>query len=318
MGTPAYFADRVDLDHSPLLLCKKVFVYTMEDALNAPANNIRSAPTFLGIGPPKCATTWLDAVLREHPDVLLPADQKEVFYFDRFHERGDTWYSGLFNGNESYSASGEISTSYIHSDETLQRVRDYNPKMKIIVLLRNPVNRMISNYRMFVENGRTGASFEDALLEQPIIVEYSRYGELLERVSKFFPRDQVYVGIYEEIFSGQEEMLTFLEDLLGFLGVDATNCESYLPAKAVRSTKGAPRSRWLVKKAKRIRSRLKKMNLEWFVTILNKLGIKRELFLKEAQPPSIEQDLRQRLLADFERDIVAVEKYLKRPVPSWR
>jgi len=290
----------------------------MREALKEPVNEDGSAPTFIGVGPPKCATTWLDSVLRNHPGILLPENQKEVFYFNKFYERGELWYRNLFKEHKNYSASGEISTSYIYSDETLKRIQEFDPNIKIIILLRNPVDRMISNYRMFVENGRTVASFEDALKEQPIIVEYSRYSELLDRVDKFFPRDQVFVGIYEEIFSGQTEMIDFLKELLDFLGADSANCASHLPTQPVRSTKGAPRSLKLVKVAKWVRSRLKHMNLEWLVNILNMLGIKRELFLKEASQPSISKEVRERLLADFEPDIVAVEQYLNKSLLSWR
>ena len=45
-------------------------------------------PNFVGVGPPKCATTWLDAMLRQHPKIFLPKHQKEVFYFDWYHDRG--------------------------------------------------------------------------------------------------------------------------------------------------------------------------------------------------------------------------------------
>lgn len=290
----------------------------MQDASGFRVQGGHQAPTFLGVGPPKCATTWLDSVLRQHPEILLPSSQKEVFFFDNYYDRGELWYRGLFKGADAYLAAGEISTSYIASDQALERIRRFDPDIKIIIMLRNPVNRMVSNYRMFVENGRTDSSFEEALVDQPAIVAYSRYGEHLDRITKFFPRSNVFVGIYEEIFQGPEQMNTFLSALLVFLGVDASSPERFLHARPVRAAKGAPRSLWLVRKAKRIRRQLKRMNLEWLVKLLERVGVSRELFLKEAQSPTVSNELRARLMADFEDDISAVEAFLGRPVPSWR
>ncbi|MBY6069103.1 sulfotransferase domain-containing protein [Leisingera aquaemixtae] len=286
--------------------------------MNSQVRGGKRAPTFLGVGPPKCATTWLDSVLRKHPDVFLPKDQKEVFFFDKFYDRGEQWYEDLFTGTEQYHAAGEISTSYILKSETLQRIHSYNPDLKIIIIFRNPVDRMISNYRMFVENGRTVLPFEEAIYDQEVILEYSRYAQLLSQVLEYFPPDQVLVGIYEEIFESPEHMKEFLQSLLGFMGVDSTNYDTYIETKRVRTTQGAPRSLWLVKKAKYVRSRLNRMDMEWLVRILRKVGIKRELFLKQAPPPAISTEFRAKLLVDFEADIRAVETFLSRPVPRWR
>lgn len=286
--------------------------------MNIQVRNGQKAPTFLGVGPPKCATTWLDSVLRKHPEVFLPTDQKEVFFFDKFYDRGELWYTDLFKGAEQYPATGEISTSYILKSETLQRIHQFNPDLKIIILFRNPIDRMISNYRMFVENGRTVLPFEEAILDQHVIIEYSRYAQLLSQVLEYFPPEQILVGIYEEIFSNPTTMKEFLQSLLAFLNVDASECEKLIETDRVRSTQGAPRSLWLVKKAKYVRSRLNHMDMEWLVRIAKKIGIKRELFLKQAPPPNISIATREKLLADFQTDINAVEQFLRRPIPSWK
>lgn len=278
----------------------------------------RKVPTFLGIGPPKCATTWLDSVLRKHPDVFLPKDQKEVFFFDKFYDRGERWYTDLFRGADQYAAAGEISTSYILKGETLRRIHSFNPDVKIIVILRNPVDRMISNYRMFVENGRTVLPFEDAIVDQEIIVEYSRYGNLMAQVLEHFPREQVLVGIYEEIFESPAKKREFLLSLLDFIGVSSSNYEMLADVERARATRGAPRSLWLVKKAKRVRSLLNHMDMEWLIRLLKKVGVKRELFLKQAPPPDVSAELRVKLLSGFEADVRAVEEFLGRSLPGWR
>lgn len=286
--------------------------------MNIPVREGRKAPTFLGVGPPKCATTWLDSALRKHPDIFLPIDQKEVFFFDKFYDRGEQWYTDLFKQADAFSAAGEISTSYILENETIQRIHQFNPDLKIIILFRNPVDRMISNYRMFVENGRTELPFEEAIEDQHVLVEYSRYANLLSQVLEHFPAEQIFVGIYEEILKSPDTMANSLKSLLTFLEVDATNCSALIDTKKVRSTQGAPRSRWLVKKAKHVRSRLNHMDMEWVVRLLKKIGIGRELFLKSAPLPSISTETRERLLTDFRADIEAVEHFLGRPIPAWR
>ncbi len=280
-------------------------------------NTQKSKPTFIGIGPPKCATTWLDSILRRHPDVFLPVQQKEVFYFDRFYDRGDDWYCGLFDGAADRPAIGEISTSYILDVQTVQRIRDFNPEVKLICILRNPVDRMVSHYRMFVENGRTDLDFENAVARHPELRMNSSYAGLLGNVLSIFPRDQIHLGIFEELFASPQATSSYLESLFDYIGVDQDRLAPVAVKQKVRETYGKPKSRWLVKKAKAIRSAMRKRDMEHIVQFLMRAGINRRLFLQPSEMPDIPDHLRRELIESFQNDVSFVERLHGGKIEVW-
>lgn len=278
----------------------------------------RHAPTFLGIGPPKCGTTWLDAVLRRHPQVLMPSEQKEVFFFSRYHDRGRDWYQSLFAGAEGFRAAGEISTNYIKEEAFLARIAGFDPGLKIIILLRNPTNRLLSHYRMQRENARVSEGFEEVVAAKPHLVAYSSYAARLAEVQKHFPRTQVFPGIFEEVLASRESQVAFLEDLARFLDIDPAPMAGLLPDGKVRETLGLSRFPSLTRVVRRVRRRLRDADREWLVDGLARIGVTRQLFLaRDEGSERPDPDLLRRLDAQFAPDRAAVEAFLGRPVPSW-
>ncbi|MEM9341986.1 MAG: sulfotransferase [Pseudomonadota bacterium] len=274
-------------------------------------------PTFVGIGPPKSATTWLDTVLRQHPDIFLPLDRKEVFYFDRYFDRGQDWYLSLFEDAGRSRAIGEISTSYITDPEALRRMKEVLPDARLVCILRHPIDRLVSNYRMYRENGRTMDNLETALRSQPTLWENSAYATLLGNVLTHFDRSQIHVGVFEDIFSDNAACNAYLASLFAHIGVPSERFEPLASEEKVRKTYGKPKSVWLVKQAKSLRSALRRRDMEGLVSFLARLGINRDLFLTEEVAPEISEDLRRMLLSNFADDIRYVEAFLDRPLPAW-
>lgn len=108
-----------------------------------------SEPNFMIIGFMKCATTSLYEYMVQHPQIL-PTSYKELMFFnnDRFFQMGIDWYLANFPliSSDSGCITGEASTLYVHYSKVAQRVKDFFPKIKLIVMLRNPVDRAISHY----------------------------------------------------------------------------------------------------------------------------------------------------------------------------
>src|SRR5688572_30664430 len=104
---------------------------------------MKIVPNFVGIGAPKSATTWLSEVLRKHPDVFV-AHGKELVYFSsqKKFSRGEQWYLSHFTGVTTQTAVGEFSVSYLGGGRvTAERIHAFNPDMKLIAVLRDPVAR---------------------------------------------------------------------------------------------------------------------------------------------------------------------------------
>ncbi len=105
-----------------------------------------SKPAFLGIGAQKSATTWLYDILSDHPDVCL-SEQKELDFFSHYFDFGYQWYERQFPVHGAECIAGEVSPSYFHSPAVPERVHAYAPDIKLILLLREPVQRAISNHK---------------------------------------------------------------------------------------------------------------------------------------------------------------------------
>ena len=119
-------------------------------------------PNFLIIGAQRCGTTTLYNQLVSHPDIS-PATTKELHYFDINFSKGIQWYKEQFNDERII---GEASPYYIFHPLCPKRIFDIIPEVKIIVLLRNPVERAYSHYWHEIRLGKENLSFEDAISEE--------------------------------------------------------------------------------------------------------------------------------------------------------
>ncbi|HSB38794.1 MAG TPA: sulfotransferase domain-containing protein [Gaiellaceae bacterium] len=178
----------------------------------------RPLPDFLILGAQKAGTTALYAYLRRHPAITGPS-WKEVSFFDRHWARGEAWYRGNFPNLARTRGKlvGEASPSYVFHPLAPQRVRELVPEARLVVLVRNPVDRALSHYNHEVVLGREPLSFEDALEaeeerlrgeEERMVADpryfsrgwwshtykaRGRYAEQLERWLAVFPREQLLV-----------------------------------------------------------------------------------------------------------------------------
>jgi len=114
-------------------------------------------PDFILIGETKCGTTSLYNYMIEHPQVLDTYGNgegydkeyatKELRFFDKFYSRGIDWYYSKFPEKEEGQVTGEATPMYMYRTLIAQRIKEHLPNIKLIVLLRNPVDRLISNYQ---------------------------------------------------------------------------------------------------------------------------------------------------------------------------
>lgn len=103
--------------------------------------NITKFPDFLGIGAQKSGTTWLYKNLIKHPQLYLP-ETKEIHYFDWYFYKSINWYCQYFKSAKKTQVTGEINPCYSTlSEKKIKLIHKMNPKLKIILLLRNPIDR---------------------------------------------------------------------------------------------------------------------------------------------------------------------------------
>ena len=181
---------------------------------------MKTSPTFIGIGAQKCATTWLYDLLQLHPSVGLSA-AKEIHFFSQFYEYGFQWYHSHFNRDQDKNENliyGEFSTSYFSNLAAPERIKQAYPDCKLILMLRNPVDRLISNHKHEIRIGHyTGKdlSYESGIKNNPIYIEQGLYATHLKRWLEFFDQDQIHIVIFDDVKSIPEVVEQALYDFLG-------------------------------------------------------------------------------------------------------
>lgn len=206
-------------------------------------------PNYLIIGAQKSGTTSLYAYLNQHPQVV-PAETKEVHFFDLNFSKGVEWYRQQFarmaksvsketennpdDNQEKYIngfITGEASPYYVFHPLVPQRVYQTFPQVKLILLLRNPVDRAISHYYHEVKFLSESLSLEDAIAQEEtrlkgetekFLTEENYYsfnhqhytylsrGKYLDQITnwlKFFPKEQLLIIKTEELDSQPDLMM---------------------------------------------------------------------------------------------------------------
>lgn len=190
---------------------------------------------FIGIGAQKCASTWVHRVLSDHPDVAISL-VKEIDFFSNYYDRGYQWYEKQLGDIGSAKAIGEVSPSYFSDTDTPDRVFLYNPGMRIVLSLRDPIERAYSSHLHEVRLGHfTGQNldFEDGLANNPMYLEQSRYAQQLARWLAVFPLSQVLVLFQEGI---RDAPLIQARNLYRFLGL-AEGHQSWFLEKKVNESR---------------------------------------------------------------------------------
>ena len=173
-------------------------------------------PTFIVAGAMRCGTTSLNAYLREHPQIAM-SQPKEVHFFDVHFAKGCDWYRSHFPGAHSAKAIGEATPEYLYAPEAIPRIAATVPEVKILLMLRDPVDRAYSHYWHNRSRGHEQLAFEAALDEEPhrlakgpearstfSYVDKGRYREQIERVFDHFPAEQVLIQTFEELVESPE------------------------------------------------------------------------------------------------------------------
>jgi hypothetical protein len=205
-------------------------------------------PNFLILGAPRAGTSWLYTVLREHPSLWLPP-VKELHYFDKlartrtwldpyerrrvrprpdlwhlkylFGSRDDQWYESLFMRAQYRGLiAGEATPDYaVLGEEVLERIYSMNPNIKLILIMRDPIDRSWSAVNNAMKKGRVAQPSPERLLRWALRTNpmaRSNYAASIKRLETIFPTANLYYCFFDDLAERPNE---FIADVLSFLGV---------------------------------------------------------------------------------------------------
>ncbi len=266
-------------------------------------------PDFIIIGATKSATTWLQRCLQQDPGIFMP--RPELHFFSRHHDKGEAWYESQFEAARPDQLVGEKSNSYFDEPPAETRLRAYVPSARLIVQLRNPIDRAYSDYCMMLRRGDVDRDIERYLgAGSPLkrrLLDSGKYHEHMTRYLDCFPKEQLLVTLYDDMVNAPD---TLLQRVGAHVGVDGLTAPAMVERR-VRD-KNEPivpvHLRRIFRPAKRWVAPFRQQR--WFQNA-------RSLVARRVDYPPLTPALRQRLGDFFRDDVDALGRLLDRDLSHW-
>ncbi|MEY3991117.1 MAG: hypothetical protein RI985_2198, partial [Chloroflexota bacterium] len=193
---------------------------------------------FFIAGAQRSGTTYLYQQCAEHPQIemALPVRPEPKYFINQWNAQSTaaSYFDRYFGHKADALVYGEKSTSYIEIESAAQRIAALIPNAKIVFVLRNPVERAISNYRFSVKHGVEPASLAEAMYQEETrrtkydankisvspfaYLQRGRYIEYIRMYERYVDPAQIHIMIYEQM----TQDIRMIQQLYAFLGVDAT------------------------------------------------------------------------------------------------
>ena len=282
---------------------------------------------FFIVGAPKSGTTSLYHYLSEHPQVEMSSQKEPDYFSDKaIHEQGmyyaknrvDTLdkYESLFVQKESV-VYGEASVSYLFYENVAEDIKKYNPNAKIIIMLRNPIERAFSHYLMDYRLGLISDSFENIIAKKSKhknahlfyqqYIEVSKYATQIQRYLDFFEKESILFIDYEDFKKNVSKTVGKVYDFLNISAEFAADINTKYNTFTMPKNKG-------------IRFIYSFVFLRKILTFLFPIYLVknfRVLLFKTDKKPELLKETRSQLRIIFNDDIKKLEEVLAKNYSKW-
>jgi hypothetical protein len=176
-------------------------------------------PDFIVIGAMKCATTTLHEQLARQPELFLSRPKEPNFFSDdAVYARGLGWYASLFRDAPPAALCGESSTHYTKRPTlpyAVTRMARHLPRVKLVYVMRHPVDRLISHHVHEQTVGRVGSDVDEAIADCPGLIDYGRYAMQIEPYLKTFGTERVLPVFFDRLVAHPQAELERIGAFLG-------------------------------------------------------------------------------------------------------
>lgn len=296
-------------------------------------------PDLLIIGAAKAGTTAFYRYLEEHPQIYS-SPIKEPHFFGLEGEdiqfkapteaeakenkaiRHIDEYYGLFQGAPEQAVLTEASVSYLYLPKAAQRIKHYIPNVKLVAMLRNPVERAYSSFLYLMRDGREplgdfaqGLEAEAERIQENwgFLYRYTDMGFYSSQVERYFDAfgpDQFKVFLYDDF---KKNSLDVLQKTFDFAGIDST----FEPANITKkfNVSGMPKNKAmhkLIAEGNPLKALIKPL-----VPRQLRYKLKENYYEKNLSKPTLSEDIRQQLIETFREDILKTQDILGRDLSMW-
>jgi len=282
-------------------------------------------PNFFIVGAPKAGTTSLYAYLSKIPGIFMPSSKEPHFFsintMPENHPsqpvRDRKKYLSLFKKAKEYDIVGEASPSYLSDPDAPKLIHQEVPTAKIIIMLRDPVDRAYSHYLMLRRFGRTSLSFYDQIQKElkekidnstpKIRLEFGLCSENTQRYMEQFGKKQVKIIIFEEFIQKTRDSF---QEVLRFLGSNYEVDEEF--DFSVHNPYAIPRG----KMAQNVLNNrvIKKISISLFPALTREY-LAQKFLTKTQQKPKMKNEDKEFLAKYYKKDVNNLQHLLGRTLP---
>jgi hypothetical protein len=295
-------------------------------------------PNFFIVGAPKCGTTALYSYLLEHPNIFMSTPKEPHYFLTDMPRKKDvpdaeTYFSLFEPAAEQHLAIGEASVWYLYSQEAIKNIKQVNPEARLIAMFRNPADMVYSMHSQHLY-GRTETETDFARAweqtparkcgqnisrnaREPKLLYYdeiAKYGEQLERLYSYFPREQVKVIFYDDF---KKDTRQVFNEVLSFLQLPFLELVDFSPVNQNKRHKLG----WLANFTQRPPKTLVKIS-EGIKTLtgIKELGVMdafRQINVEEKPREALQPELRAVILENYREDILKLAALTGRDLSHW-
>lgn len=286
--------------------------------------NNTTAPDFILIGAGKTGSTSLYQYFTDHPQICTPP-QKELYYFlpPDIRRKRRAWgalqtleqYQQQFSHRQDSQITVELSTIYYTNPHAAKLIYEYNPDIKLFMILRDPTQRAFSAFMMKVKQGIFDvASMEEKLLDtNSLLVRSGFYHSQIQSFLAYFPRERFKIFFFEDFLKNKQ---LFYQDLSDYLGVEVS-----LPKQDYHARKGGKPKNFILHKM------LTKNNpvrvaaaslLRLFVSEEKRRRLREKLITSNMGKAKLPSSLRSQLIEIYRDDIIQLEHLLEVDLSAWK
>jgi len=290
-----------------------------------------SNPHFIIAGAAKSGTTSLYYWLKQHPDIFLPQNKEPWFFaFADTKEDASSFngirlisdverYRDLFIDAKDHQITGEASTAYLYfCDETIKNIKKYHEawaQLKVIIVLRNPIDRAFSHYLDNVRTGVVRGTFSDAISlclegKAPKLTDYLAYGNYVGQVKMYkdaFQHLQVY--LFEELAIDPQSVIAGIIDMLG---IDRS---ASIDTGLKMNPSGVPKRKWLTDLV--VKDNALKRVAQVLVPEMYRKRVGEYLLRQSMDKAIMPVQDRERLRRYYEKEITSLGTLLGRDLSAW-
>jgi len=284
----------------------------MADELSKGRTDLLVAPDFIVIGAQRGGTTWMQRRLIEHPEVFVPAWRTDDIFLD----------ADAMSGHHDEPVVGVFDATLLTRSEVPKDIKALSTSVKLLAVVRNPVDRAYSWYHIRLRQGdglyEAEPSFAEALEADPQLVSNGIYTPHLKRYIDVVGKNRLWIGVFDDL---RADPLQFLTDVLHFLGIEETTDLPSHWAKSVNYSAAVQNRRLhrLARRAKRGTRRVLGMRNQWLVDRLEQSRIVTSFKrANERVVPPLDEATRSILFERFADDIAELEQLLGRDLSRWK